>query len=97
VFLKRCSAPLLLLFCVAWGPLGLAQTPFYLEPNPLLRAQQFIDAGEAGAAFELLSSLQAARAGARVDLAFAYLAVGEKQPTRREWGEVVRGLPLQTG
>ena len=98
-----------------------AQTPVLLEPNPLIRAQKFIDAGEAATAFELLSSLQAVRsgqpdfdylygisaldsghaqlavfalmrvvvadpdfAGARVELARAYLAVGERQSAKQE-------------
>lgn len=98
-----------------------AQTPVLLEPNPLVRAQTFIDAGEAATAFELLSSLEAERAGqpdfdylygisaldsgqaqlavfalmrvvvaepnfagARVELARAYLALDEHQSAKQE-------------
>jgi hypothetical protein len=98
-----------------------AQTPVLLEPNPLVRAQKFIDAGEAAAAFELLSSLEAERAGqpdfdylygisaldsgqaqlavfalmrvvvadpnfagARVELARAYLVLDERQSAKQE-------------
>jgi tetratricopeptide (TPR) repeat protein len=118
---RSVSLPLLLVL-IGFVPLqAWAQTPVFLEPNPLVRAQKFIDAGEAGAAFELLSTLEAARAGAldfdyiygvsaldsgrpqlavfalmrvivadpdfagaRVELARAYLSVGDKASARKE-------------
>ena len=122
VSLKRYFASLLLLLAGSGGvSLSHAQTPVLLEPNPLVRAQKFIDAGEAAAAFELLSSLELERAGqpdfdylyglsaldsgqaqlavfalmrvvvadpnfagARVELARAYLVLGERQSAKQE-------------